>query len=930
MSGPRRTIKFTRFLMLFSLTAVLLLLFVVGTVLYLKTKAFIDDKKIGIVSMQIGQAATDVKRQFEDVRQAIDGLRNNESFLQTVKALSGEPNDSYREVVLSQTLESSLFNIKLDNDFIDNVVVIAGSKQYSSRQWYLDGLELYLPKLFQATEQVRFVPPGQTYEMLGIERGSPGVADKRHSLSRLDETVYMASRLEMPEGDELNGVVLVFLDPANLRKLIPNAESLAVLTADGETLFRGAGVPAATLTDPEPAVGGEESSVLAGGTRYHMRDIGIFGVNLVFAEAGSNFHERQLALTGLYAAGVLFGCALLSLLLTRLLGGSMLFPLHRLIRWVGRYDQLKDRMKPERDAANRDSRITMRERLFVYFILTIMLPIFLFVVLFYVQSSRVVSRELRETYAAAFDKVVHRVELFIGQRETMLTRFAFDSWTADFVLHANDRKREELDQLVRTEKPSMLTQDMLSVYDADNRLIYANRSRLNTRLPQEYFDEMRQTRKSFYYHPQSTSGSPAVSLGRAIVPLSRFSDPTGYLTLEVEEVYLSNLYAELKTDGNTTFIMDDQGRMLSHSDPDAFGRPVSLPAPLAALNGHFDSRQAAMYFVGQIGKLPWYLVSKYDYSVVRKQSMELIYNDIYLLIIIFLLVLLLSYAMSQYLIRPLASMQFRYLSVQLGDFQKFISKEMYRIDEVDQLRRSFNGMLERIEQLVGMTVAADRRQMMLQIEALQAQINPHFLHNTLENIIYLIEDDEPDSAVTMIGLLGRLFRYAMGKDQPLTTVGEELVYAQLYVKLMNLRFKNRIEFAIDADESLQSCTTVKMVVQPLVENAIQHSMPQGKGSVRIAVSCRREGERLRLAVADNGPGMPPERLAEVRERLREGSRSSVGLYNVHSRLRLRFGEDSGLTIESGPGAGTTVSLRLPLQMPEARIGQPEDGGGQDV
>ncbi|MBO9607899.1 MAG: histidine kinase [Paenibacillaceae bacterium] len=913
MNRARRTVKFTRFLMLFSLTAVLLLLCIVGAVLYGKTKSFIDGKKDDIVTMQIGQAVTDVKRQFEDVRQAIDGLRNNESFLDTVKQLSGKQTDSYREVVLSQTLESSLFNIKIDNDFIDSVVVLAGAEQYSSRQSYLEGMEAYASQLFREAEPIRFVPPGQTYRMLGIERAWLAESPQRLSLDRMNETAYIASRLE---ADGLAGVILVFLDPANLRKLIPYAESLAVLTEGSDVMYRGSGVPSGLLADIKPQTAEGDAVLHAQGRRYHVREIGFFGVRIVFAEAGSGFHERQLALIGLYAAAILLGCALLSLLLTRLLGGSMLLPLHRLIRWIGRYDQLDDRMQPEGGAAGRDSRMTMRDRLFVYFILTIMLPIVLFVVLFYVQSSRVVSRELKETYAAAFDKVVHRIELFVGQRETMLARFAFDSWTADFVQQADEKKRQELDQLVLTQKPSMLTQDMLSVYDADNRLVYANRSKLNTRLPQDYIDEMRLTRKNIYYHPQQGNGSPSVSLGMAIVPLSRFSDPTGYLTLDVEEVYFSSLYGELKANGNTAFIVDDKGRILSHADPEAFGRTETLPAPLDSLNGYFDRKASALYFAATIGSLPWHLVSIYDYSAIRKQSQELIYNDVYLLIIVFLLVLLLSYAMAQYLIRPLASMQFRHMDIQLGDFQRFFSKDTYRIDEVDQLQHSFNRMLERIEQLVGVTVAADRRQMMLQIEALQAQINPHFLHNTLENIVYLIEDDERDSAVTMIGLLGRLFRYAMGKDRPLTTLGEELAYAQSYVKLMNLRFKNRIDFTVEADEAWQACATVKMIVQPIVENAIQHGMPHGKGSVRIAAVCRREGDSLLLSVADNGPGIAPERLAVLRERLRDGGRDNVGLYNVHSRLRLQFGEACGLAIDSTPGAGTVVTLRLPLLLPE--------------
>lgn len=202
--------------------------------------------------------------------------------------------------------------------------------------------------------------------------------------------------------------------------------------------------------------------------------------------------------------------------------------------------------------------------MFVYFIVTILLPIFLFVTFYYIQSTRIIARELQQTYYAAFEKTAHRLELFVKQKEAMLAHLAYDTVVVDFVHQPSDANRKELEQIIVANTPSALNRDVLSIYDATNLLLYSNRYQVVSSMPQAFFDEMNLSRKTTYYDLQTDSNPPAVSLGRAIVNLQRLYKPIGFLTLYIDETFFSSLYAELRMNENTAFIAAADGRILSH------------------------------------------------------------------------------------------------------------------------------------------------------------------------------------------------------------------------------------------------------------------------------------------------------------------------------------------------------------------------------
>jgi len=198
-----------------------------------------------------------------------------------------------------------------------------------------------------------------------------------------------------------------------------------------------------------------------------------------------------------------------------------------------------------------------------------------------------------------------------------------------------------------------------------------------------------------------------------------------------------------------------------------------------------------------------------------------------------------------------------------------------------------------------------------EVIALQSQINPHFLYNTLNSVCSLIKTGQNDAAYRMIHSIGTFYRTALSSGKVMINIREEMANAQSYIDIQSMRYGEKIRYEIEVGEVLMARSIVKFTLQPLIENAIYHGVKplDSPGVIRItgAVS---DGE-VRLSVSDNGVGMEPEKVAALLDAGAEITKTSFGLNNIDRRLKLYFGQAYGLRIESAPGAGTTVTVVLP-------------------
>lgn len=201
-----------------------------------------------------------------------------------------------------------------------------------------------------------------------------------------------------------------------------------------------------------------------------------------------------------------------------------------------------------------------------------------------------------------------------------------------------------------------------------------------------------------------------------------------------------------------------------------------------------------------------------------------------------------------------------------------------------------------------------------EFDLLQAQINPHFLYNTLDAIIWSAEAGKQKQVVNMVGNLSDFFRLSLNKGKEIVLVEEELNHVKSYLEIQKIRYQDIMNYEVDVPSSLFENKIPKLTVQPLVENALYHGIKNKRGGGTIEISGRESSYYFEISVKDNGIGMTEERLAAVRQAIKDGSndRSVVyGLYNVNARIRLNFGDEYGIRVDSKYGEGSTVTIRLP-------------------
>nr|WP_325219596.1 sensor histidine kinase [uncultured Oscillibacter sp.] len=234
--------------------------------------------------------------------------------------------------------------------------------------------------------------------------------------------------------------------------------------------------------------------------------------------------------------------------------------------------------------------------------------------------------------------------------------------------------------------------------------------------------------------------------------------------------------------------------------------------------------------------------------------------------------------------------------------------------EVQRLSHAVASMVSTMRYLMDDIVRQEGQKRRSELEVLQSQINPHFLYNTLDSVIWMTESGQRQEAIQMVTSLARLFRISLSKGKSIIPLADELEHARHYMNIQQIRFKNRFTTEIQAKPGTEGLYTLKLIIQPLLENAVYHGMASAEDDGIIRVTAYREGEDLLIDVEDNGLGMRPELAASLLDEDRPEVRtkgSGIGVRNVHQRVSLTFGEGYGLTIFSEPDEGTLARIRLP-------------------
>ena len=271
--------------------------------------------------------------------------------------------------------------------------------------------------------------------------------------------------------------------------------------------------------------------------------------------------------------------------------------------------------------------------------------------------------------------------------------------------------------------------------------------------------------------------------------------------------------------------------------------------------------------------------------------------------------LMLSVLLSQMLSKPIQNLVSAMRSFE-RDADNFSYEPVMGVREVQNLSVSFEHMVHRIQKLMATVRSEEINLRKTELKALQAQINPHFLYNTLDSISWMCEQGKNAEAVLMVNALARLFRISISRGHELIPIRSEVQHAQSYLQIQSVRYKDQFSYEFDVEEGCLEYLCNKITLQPIIENAIYHGVNGLVDEGRIVIRVFSREDDIFFTVEDNGVGMEPEQIEEIFRRKPDG-KSGIGIKNVNDRLKIWFGEKYGITITSVPDEGTCVTVRMP-------------------
>ena len=414
-----------------------------------------------------------------------------------------------------------------------------------------------------------------------------------------------------------------------------------------------------------------------------------------------------------------------------------------------------------------------------------------------------------------------------------------------------------------------------------------------------------------------------ISLSCAVELTGGSDTQLGVLLIDLKYSALTALFQSVKLSGSGyVYLVDGAGALIYHPERTliASGQVRENNLWAAALSDGVytedweGSRRSVI--VQSVGYTGWKLVGVVERPVFMMSLRHTLPFLAVILCVYLELLILMNVLLSRKLTEPLRRLQESVGAVEEGGAPPAIY--VGGTTETRELGAAIQHMVDRLRQLSDDMVREHAAKQKSELNALQAQINPHFLYNTLDIIVWMIENGQREDAVRVVTALARFFRLSLAKGRNIIPVRDELEHVRNYLLIQEMRYKNKFRYQITCPEEAAGLTTIKLVVQPIVENAIYHSMDFMDGDGLIDIRAATDGQTLTITISDNGLGMPPD----VVERLltappqpgpqSTGKRGSgIGLRNVQERIRLYFGPDYGVTIQSEPDEGTVVTLRLP-------------------
>ncbi|MBT2287709.1 sensor histidine kinase [Paenibacillus albidus] len=570
---------------------------------------------------------------------------------------------------------------------------------------------------------------------------------------------------------------------------------------------------------------------------------------------------------------------------------------------------------------------TLRNQIFIGFLLVMLVILGVAGVFVYGKVSYLLKNNAERHIQQTAVQASGRLDALIGQIDSLMEQAANHPTVQQLLLHELDGKtvsfnqRQSLLQIVSSYQAYMPSVGSLELYTADYRLLFPiKEGSLNKRIDSRYITEANRQKGRLVWIGVDPLDDQSLLAIRQVSLMDRWFSRGGYLMARIQRSYFQLGDPLSGSDsGESILLVDDAGQLLGSGE-----------AEQGALLGLLDSGEQTVNFMGKEYVKVNLRSEKTRWNLLVLTPVSYVTEGISVLRTVLLasggmgtvLFLIMSFLLSTMITRPIIHLIRAMRKSRLGVLTP--NSEVVSTMELKELNYTYNDMVTHMNELIQVVYEKEVLQSRTELKALQAQINPHFLFNTLEAFNWSLEEKGEEELAGRVVAMSRLFRYIIGSSgqEEWVTVGEELEQVKRYLQIMEMRLGERLTWEIELSPTEAAVPVPKLLIQPIVENAILHGVESriGAGAIHVRISPSVREGWSRILVKDNGPGMSAETLEALYGTLAGGPSIStkgtgVGLFNVQRRLRLYYGggdgRTEGLTIDSKPGEGTRIFFEIP-------------------
>jgi two-component system, sensor histidine kinase YesM len=566
-------------------------------------------------------------------------------------------------------------------------------------------------------------------------------------------------------------------------------------------------------------------------------------------------------------------------------------------------------------------------------------------------ASKIVNKQVNNNLKSSVEQIAYNLEIILRGMKSNIELVYQDRVTQKFLGGNNNYTRQQYNDIIMTKiSPQNATATYL--FSREEMIYGYNINYIDTDFNYRYTIEYRKCKANNDKITWITTNH--LSIGSKLIPendkdrlciasiIKDFDsmNEVGFMVMTFKENDIFNVYNKIKmTDGAYGFIIDKEGYIVSHSNKSLLGsKYIHYPE----LNKKMDREETGsfLFTIDNTSNLVFYdtLQStdwKFIYVIPARDLLKDInlIRDTFLIVILICFIISISFAflVSRSITKPIGNIVSVMSRFGKGDMTVRITNYGERTDEVGVLANEFNSVIEKINDLIKNNYHNEIKKKEAEMMALQAQINPHFLYNTLDCINFMARKYKVMEISRMVIALGDLMRISIRKDRNMITVKDEISYIQNYMTIQKIRYRDKLDLTVNVEESLNKIAIPKLILQPLVENAVAHGIEPKVGKGTITLNGYRMEDKAVFEIIDDGIGFNDVRAREMlknnllqydninieqetESEIGAGERkgTNIGLLNVDMRLKLIYGKEYGIALRSKTGAGTTITVKLPI------------------